>query len=128
MLVIQRVSISMLLAIPLLVAGCFFDTSGEPADVDTETETDTVVDAGVEGLGDPCTETGGECAGLEADFCMYDPTGAEDGGCTVSGCLADGCPTGYTCCDCTEASYYFVDLCAPDEYASLLPMAGCTCE
>ena len=124
---IQRISISMLIAMPLLTGGCFFDTSGGPADVDTGTDTDTG-DAGVDGLGDPCTETGGECAGLEADFCLYDPTGASDGGCTVTGCLEGGCPATYTCCDCTGATYYFVDLCAPDEYASMLPMAGCTCE
>jgi hypothetical protein len=128
---IQRFSASLLLAASFAVGGCFFDTSGAPADVDTETETDTGdagADAGIDGLGEPCTETGGECAGYEADFCLYDPTGASEGGCTVTGCLESGCPSGYTCCDCTDATYFFVDLCAPDEYASMLPMAGCSCE
>ncbi|MCK9461833.1 MAG: hypothetical protein M0R80_19565 [Proteobacteria bacterium] len=128
----RRVSKTLLLPLPLLLAGCFYDTSGAPADIDTETDSDTGAgdagaDSGVGGLGEPCTETGGECAGLEADFCLYSPIEPTEGACTVSGCLADGCPATYTCCDCTGASYFFTDLCAPSEYAEQLPLAGCTC-
>ena len=134
MLAIQRVSIPMLLSATLLILGCFYDTSGGPADVDAgDTDTDTGAgdagaDAGVEGLGEPCTQTGGECEGLEADFCLYNPTAPDEGSCTTTGCLEDGCPASYTCCDCTDATYFFTDLCAPSEYASMLPLAGCTCE
>jgi hypothetical protein len=131
MLPIHRVSIPAALAAALLVCGCFYDTSGGAADVDaggTDTGTDTgAPDAGIGGLGDPCTETGGECAGLEAGFCLYNPTDAAQGVCTTTGCLASGCPATYSCCDCTAATYFFTDLCAPAEYASMLPMAGCSC-
>ena len=114
------------LAAATCLAGCFYDTSGGPAEVDAG-DTDPAVDSGVGGLGADCTEAGGECAGYEADFCLYDPTGSSTGVCTITGCLEGGCPGGYTCCDCTEGDYFFVDLCAPDDTAAMLPLAGCTC-
>jgi hypothetical protein len=134
----HRLSASVPLLAALLLPGCFYDTSGEAADVDagdtetgadTDTDADTDADAGVEGMGDACTQTGGECDGFpEADFCLYNPIDPTQGVCTTTGCIADGCPATYTCCDCTGASYFFVDLCASADYASQLPMAGCTCE
>lgn len=129
MKVIQRVSNRLLVATALLAVGCFYDTSGGPAEVDAgDTDTETgIPDAGIDGLGAACTESGGECAALEADFCLYNPMDPTQGECTTAGCLAEGCPATYTCCDCTDATYYFTDLCAPSDYAEQLPLAGCTC-
>ena len=137
---LNRALTSLLLAAPLVLAGCFYDTSGDAVDAgdtDTSTGADTDVDAdsdadggggtdtGPSGLGDACTQSGGECAGFDADFCLYNPMDPTQGVCTTTGCLADGCPDTY--CDCTSATYFFTDLCASADYASQLPMAGCTC-
>jgi hypothetical protein len=131
MSVIPRFSITMLLAVPLVAGGCFYDTSGGPADVDAgDTDTgagDAGDDAGIDGLGVACTETGGECAGREAGFCLYNPIDPAEGICTITGCNTGACPATYACCDCTDASYFFTDLCAPSDYAAQLPVAGCTC-
>ena len=74
------------------------DTGG---DTDTGDSADAGDDAGDQGVplgyGDPCTQGGGECAGLEADYCLGDAT---QGMCTIQGCTPGGCPTGATCCDC----------------------------
>lgn len=132
MTVLHRIVRSMALAAPLALSGCFYDTGGGPADVeDTDTGTadgDAGADGGdVEGLGEPCTQTGGECGGYEADFCLYNPMDPTQGFCTTTGCNEDGCAPTYTCCDCTGAMYFGVDLCAPADYAEMLPQAGCAC-
>jgi hypothetical protein len=92
------------------------------ADVDTETDTD------IAGLGEACTNGGGECAELEASFCVYDPLGGGEGVCTITGCSPGACPAAYNCCDCTGASYFFENLCAPDEMVGALSVEGCACE
>jgi hypothetical protein len=72
-----------------------------------------ICDAGVcrppTGWGKPCTPDGGECAGLEADFCD-----SFQMGCTVSNCsnVPDTCPAGYDCCD-LSAYPGFAIMCIP---------------
>jgi hypothetical protein len=96
-------------------------------DVDTETETGTDTDTDITGLGELCTQYGAECGGFEANVCVYDPMYADYGVCTVTGCLGESCPLGYACCDCSDATYFFEDLCAPDGMVEALSLAGCVC-
>jgi hypothetical protein len=97
------------------------------ADIDTETETDTGTDTEIQGLGQACSNGGGECSAYEASFCVYDPMYPGDGVCTVTGCNLSTCPTAYTCCDCTSASYFFDYVCTPAGMVGALTSSGCTC-
>ncbi len=92
------------------VDGCRMNDTGEDSDTGTDSDTAQPADAGDDasgqdepaqdgpsGYGDPCTNGGGECAGLDADYCLADDT---QGMCTVQNCTPGGCPSGATCCDC----------------------------
>lgn len=94
-------------------------------DVDTETETGT--DTDITGLGEPCTQFGAECGEFEANLCVCDPMYPDYGVCTVAGCLGESCPVGYACCDCSEATYFSTDLCAPSGMVEALSASGCVC-
>lgn len=76
--------------------------SDSDTDTDSDTDSDTdEPDGGLpDGMGEPCTDGGGECDGLEADYCIINPMSG-DGYCTIQGCATDpdDCPDGYTCCD-----------------------------
>jgi len=72
-------------------------------DSDTGPAGDGGADGGGElptGLGETCTDEGGECDAYEADYCAIQP-GGDTGYCTVLGCSAspDNCPGEYLCCD-----------------------------
>ena len=76
------------------------DSTCYPVDEDTDTGApDAGGDAGAEGLGATCTESGGECSGIY-DYCLLQP-GADTGYCTMDDCTVspDDCPATYHCCD-----------------------------
>jgi hypothetical protein len=101
---------------------------GGEVDTDTgsDTGTDTGTDTGPIGAGEPCTQYGGECAGFEASFCLYDPYDPYTGYCTVSGCNVTGCPDTWGCWDCTSASYFFDYICVCTDWEAVVSAAGCT--
>jgi hypothetical protein len=99
---------------------------GGDVDTGTDTGTDTGSDTGVLGMGEPCTQGGGECAAYDASFCLYDPMSPSTGICTVSGCESSGCPSSWDCWNCTTASYFYVHLCATADWSSALSAAGCS--
>jgi len=79
-----------------------------------------------QGLGDVCTDGGGQCAGLEADYCAVQP-GQPEGFCTVQGCSTspDDCPDGYRCCAFSGFASSYPDFCITDEMYGLM---GPMCE
>jgi hypothetical protein len=134
----------LVLASPLALVGCFYDTSGDAAVIpDTDPDASAqdggcAADAGV-GMEEECTKTGGECVCLQASLCLYDATSADAnpaGVCTFTGCFGDTaveCYADYTCCDCSSSTLvpetFKTNFCAPDANVTMLSgMAGCTCE
>ncbi len=105
-------------------------------DVATDSDTtQTAIDASTDsgdpvGLGEPCTEAGGECAELEASYCTAS-SHSPDGYCTIQDCLTkpDDCPPDYLCCDFDDAISDGPNFCAQDEnYATLADLGLCTSE
>ncbi len=120
------------------VEGCWKDDTdtgsdtGEDTDVGIDAGSDAgdLVDAGDDtggqdvpsGFGDTCSLGGGECVGLEADYCLAD---ANQGMCTVQGCTPGGCPSGSTCCDCTVVAMPVI--CIYDEVVADIMGKLCNC-
>lgn len=110
-------------------------------DAGVDTETGSIADAGPdagdqagtdtegpelpEGLGEPCTAGGNECAAYaEANFCALDPRKPDEPGvCTIENCKPGGCPPTYVCCDCFGV---FIT-CAPEDRIGEASAMGCIC-
>ncbi len=101
-------------------AGVGVDAAPVDAEVTADASTPGEDGGTISGLWDDC-ETAAECTG-DADYCAYSPQG-QVGYCTVTGCTAGSCPTGFQCCDCSAVSWPV--MCA-DETNTMIPMF-CTC-
>lgn len=85
------------------------------------------------GLGSSCNSSS-DCPG-QASYCLKDPTAAASaaGVCTIPGCTAAECGSGYSCCDCTGSSLaplaaWPKNVCTPASNQSELVAFGCTCQ
>ena len=81
------------------------------------------------GTGTPCS-TDAECAGLEANLCI---SAMGTGFCTVEACTAGSCIDSFVCCrDCNPAAAAALPFddtaCLPEQAATQLAAAGCTCD
>jgi|HubBroStandDraft_2_1064218.scaffolds.fasta_scaffold06316_2 hypothetical protein len=89
--------------------------------------------AGDGGLGSSCNSSS-DCP-AQASYCLKSPTAAASapGICTIPGCTAAECGSGYSCCDCTSSSLaplaaWPKNVCAPSSDDSDLVAFGCTCQ
>jgi hypothetical protein len=107
---------------------------------DTVNANDALADAapvtdaggGDSGLGNACNASS-DCTG-RASFCLKDPTAdpTDPGICSIPGCTAADCTSGYSCCDCTAAvlaslTAWPAAVCAPSANTSTLTAVGCKC-
>ena len=75
-------------------------------------------------IGDACQKDAGSCS-EEASYCLADP-GTGEGYCTIQGCTAGGCPSGYACCDCTPIG--MGQICPRVQEAQGILATLCQCE
>lgn len=124
---------------------CLPQPDGLPdgGEMDTDSDLDGGADGGgmdtdtgedkPSGLGEPCTESGGECEQYKENFCAWNFISGT-GYCTSMNCTPLSCEQkpdmAYKCCDCTASELLPKEkACLNSEDASLaVQYAGCTCD
>ena len=128
-------------------SACVADGDGGDAGEEADATTGTMADAPEEGpsaseagadaatnFGTMC-DSSAACAAGPAAYCVLDPTmPGTPGVCTLTGCTATSCGSGYGCCDCSKSGNVLDDswphpLCIPsDKTSMLMSLGGCTCQ
>lgn len=107
--------------------GCFDNSDTADPPFDPSTGANNPGNGDSSGLGQPC-ETQDDCDHLQADLCLLNPL-ANKGYCTFDECAMNGCPTDYTCCDCSETSIFpWEHACVDDDFSVIIDSLFCDCK